>query len=231
MNATRYAAPILALAFSSALIAQPALAENAKDAPKSTTAATAPDKPDAAAIMKFSQDGNASIREINAARVALFDGNTKLASDMIAKAKASVGKAEQDAPTFKVKITTSVAGKEVGTTSENDKAEMVPVDGQLILADDFVPTPEKQKHIGAANEHFKNGRNKEAMEELRLGEVEVMYNRVWMPLASTTKHLDQAKTLMDDHKYYEANLALKAIGDSLTTDSVSLTEVPKNKKS
>ena len=48
-----------------------------------------------------------------------------------------------------------------------------------------------------------------------------------MPLASTAKHLDQAIKLMNDHKYYEANLALKAVSDSITTDSVTLTEVPK----
>ena len=223
------AAPVLALAFGSFLLSQPALAETAKSAPEPAAATAAPEKPDAQAIMRFSQDGNDAIREISAARVAIFNGDVKLASEMIAKAKASVGKAELEAPTFTVKVTTSVEGKELGSKTETDKAEMVPVDGQLVLADDFVPTPEKQKRIAAANEHFKNGKNKEALEELRLGEVEVMYNRVWMPLASTTKHLDQAAKLMDDHKYYEANLALKAIGDSLTVDSVSLTEVPKKK--
>lgn len=29
---------------------------------------------------------------------------------------------------------------------------------------------------------------------------------------------------MDGHKYYEANLALKAIGDSITVDSVLINE-------
>jgi hypothetical protein len=52
----------------------------------------------------------------------------------------------------------------------------------------------------------------------------VMYTRAWMPLAAATKHLDQATLFMDDHKYYEANLALKAIGDSITVDSVAINE-------
>ncbi|MFY9828722.1 MAG: YfdX family protein [Rhodoplanes sp.] len=38
------------------------------------------------------------------------------------------------------------------------------------------------------------------------------------------KHLDQATQFMDGHKYYEANLALKAIGDSITVDSVLINE-------
>jgi hypothetical protein len=219
----------LALAFASSLLAFPTLAQNTQDASKPAATAAAPAKQDAQAVMRFSQDGNNAIREINGARVAIFDGNPKLASDLLTKAKASVAKAAQEAPTFKVKITTSVAGKDLGTSSETDKAALVPVDGQLVLADDFVSTPEKQARIKKANEHFRNGKNKEALEELRLGEIEVMYNRVWMPLASTTKHIGQAMKLMDDHKYYEANLALKAIGDSLSVDSVKLTDVPKAK--
>lgn len=126
-----------------------------------------------------------------------------------------------------MKTTESVEGKNIGATSETEKAQMVPVDGQVVLADDFVATPEKQARINKANEHFKNGKKKEALEELRLGEIEVNYSRVWMPLASASKHIEQATKLMNDHKYYEANLALKAISDSLIVDSVNLTELPK----
>ena len=53
-----------------------------------------------------------------------------------------------------------------------------------------------------------------------------MYNRVWMPLVSTKTHLADATKLMDDHKYYEANLALKAVGDSLQMDTVDLAGTP-----
>ena len=229
MKKNYLAVPALASAFALTLFAHPGLAQTASSVPKPATAVAAPAKPDAATqdIMKFSKDGHNAIGEITAARVAIFNGDPKLASDMIAKAKTSVAKAELEAPTFTVKMTESVEGQKLGTKSETDKAQMVPVDGQVVLADDFVPTPEKVAHISNANEHFKAGRSKEAIEELRLGEVEVMYSRAWMPLASTAKHLDQAIKLMNDHKYYEANLALKAVSDSITTDSVTLTEVPK----
>ena len=53
------------------------------------------------------------------------------------------------------------------------------------------------------------------------------YSRVLSPLASTSKHIEQAMKLIDDHKCYEANLALKAISDSLRVDLVNLTELPK----
>ena len=104
--------------------------------------------------------------------------------------------------------------------------KMVPVDGRIALAEDYVPTPEKQAHIAKANEQLKKGATKEAIDELRLGQIDVIYNRVWMPLASSKTHLDDASKLMGEQKYYEANLALKAIGDSLRTDSVDLVGAP-----
>jgi hypothetical protein len=237
MNGKYLASTAFAAFLASSLLALPAAAETAKSAPKPAATTTAPAaastsapaaksdaSSDALSIMRYSQDGSRAIREIGLARVAIFNGDPKLASDLIAKAKASVAKAEQEAPTFAVKVSAESNGKVVGTESETGKAQMVPVDGDLVLAEDFVPTPEKRARIDKANEHFKNGRAKEALEELRLGDIAVMYNRAWMPLAAATKHLDQATKFMDDHKYYEANLALKAIGDSVTLDSVVINE-------
>ena len=218
MKASYLNAPVLAFALATSLLGLPVLAQTA--AAPATPGAEAKAEPGTEAILKFSQDGNTAIHDIEAARLAIFGGEPKTALSMITKAKAAVAKGEREAPSF--------AGKSAeGGTANAGKMEMIPVDGQLVLADDFVPTPEKLAHIAKANEHFKNGKRKEALEELHLGEVEVIYNRLWMPLAPAYRRLDQAIKLMDEHKYYEANLALKAIGDSLTLESISLTETPK----
>ena len=246
MNGKLLASSAAALALASSLFALPALAESAKNAPKPAANTTAPAatttapaafadakadakseaKSEALSIMRYSEDGGRAIREIGAARVAIFNGDTKLASELIIRAKASVAKAEQEAPTFKVQ--TEESGK-AGAANETVKAPMVPVDGDLVLAEDFVPTPDKRARIEKANEHFKNGNAKDALEELRLGDIAVMYTRAWMPLAAAAKHLDQAVKYMDAQKYYEANLALKAIGDSITVDSVAINEAVKPK--
>lgn len=229
MNGKLLASSAFALVLASSLLALPASAETAKSAlkPAATTAAPAAKSDaasDALSIMRYSDEGSRAIREIGLARVAIFNGDPKTASDLITRAKASVAKAEQEAPTFMVKMSDVANGKVVDTRSETGKAQMVPVDGDLVLAEDFVPTPEKRARIEKANEHFRAGKAKEALEELRLGDISVMYTRAWMPLAAATKHLDQAAKFMDDHKYYEANLALKAIGDSITVDSVAINE-------
>jgi len=67
------------------------------------------------------------------------------------------------------------------------------------------------------------------LEELRLGEIELRYNCVWMPLASTSRNIAKGAKLMKEQKCYEANLALKAIIDSLSRDSVSMIDVANNK--
>ena len=228
MKTKNLRAPALVLAFASTLLVLPAWANDSAKPSAETTApaATKDANKDAQALMKFSTDGQSTVRDVSAARVAIFDGDPKVADDLIAKAKASLAKAETDAPNYGPKSTETVNGKMAGAEPEKDKAQMIPIDGQVALAEDFVPTPEKQAHIAKANEHFKKGETKEAIDELKLGQIDVSYNRVWMPLASAKTHLDSASKLMDDHKYYEANLSLKAISDSLQNDSVDLVGTP-----
>ena len=107
----------------------------------------------------------------------------------------------------------------------------VAIDGQLSLADDFVMTPEKKVHVDKANESFKKGDHTTGLQELRLGAIDVNYTRWWIPIAPAEAHLDQAIKLANESKYYEANLALKAVEDSVTLDSISFSDLPAMPKS
>ena len=107
------------------------------------------------------------------------------------------------------------------------KGDMIPIDGAIALSDTFVPSAEKSAHIAKANEHFKTGNAKKGLDELKLGEIGVNFSRVLMPLKETETRLATATNLTKEHKYYEANLALKAAEDGIVLDSVSLLEFPK----
>ncbi len=240
LDKRHFVMPALALAIASLLAAPLAYSQSATPAAKPAAPATAAKpaaapkmdaaaKPDAGAkdLMKFSEDGNRALREIRGARIAIFNGDPKNAMELMAKAKTDVAAAEKEAPTFSVKTTVTEKGKPVATEAEQMKAVNVPVDGQIVLADTFVATPEKKARIDKANESFKKGDQKQAIEELRQGEIDVSYTRLMMPLASTHKRLDSAIKLAQDGKYYEANLSLKAIEDGLGFESVTLTETPK----
>ncbi len=173
---------------------------------------------------------------IHFARIAIFNGNTKLADEMLDKAKKDLDEATKDAQTFAADAKAADKGKqgdEKSTTeksgsdkSASDKMDLIPINGEIAIADTFVPSAEKKKHVEKANEHLKSGRSKEAIEELRLGEVDVVFTRVMLPLESTKKRVADAEKLVKEQKYYEANLALKAAEDSIVIDAVDLIGSP-----
>jgi hypothetical protein len=182
---------------------KPPLAVNAPAAANSASGQIGSD------TRKFSQAGHSAMMNIGDARLAIFNGDTKTALKLMESAKTFLVQAEKDSPA---------------------KLQSVPVDGQLALADDFMMTPEKKAHVDKANESFKKGDQATGLAELHQGAIDVNYTRWWLPMAPTETHLDKAISLANDSKYYEANLALKAIEDSVTVDSISLIDLPTNKK-
>ena len=177
-------------------------------------------------LTKVSNDGYAALRAIHEARLAIFNGDTKLGDEMLAKATKDLDAATKDARTFAVDMKAADHGKSRIGKSASDKMDLIPIDSDIVIADTFVPSPEKNKHIAKANDHLKSGNSKEAIEELRLGEVDVVFTRVLLPLATTTKRVTDAAQLANDHKYYEANLALKAAEDGIVIDTVDLLGTP-----
>ena len=177
-------------------------------------------------LMKVSNDGYSAIRAIHLARIAIFNGDTKTAKEMLDKAKKDLDAATKDAQTFAADNKAADQGKKADDKSASDKMDLIPIDGEIAIADTFVPSSEKKKHIDKANEHLKSGRSKEAIEELRLGEVDIVFTRVMLPLESTKKRVADAEKLAGDHKYYEANLALKAAEEGIVINAVDLIGTP-----
>ncbi|MBK8399804.1 MAG: YfdX family protein [Propionivibrio sp.] len=188
-----------------------------------------PASPDQA-LLKFSETGNSAMHAIRIARFDIFNGNPQAAIKEMESAQSFFNQAEKEAPTFDTKITVLVDGKAAGSTEQKHEAMSIPFDGQLLLADNFVMTPEKKAHIDKANGHFRNGDHAKAVEELRLGEIDINYSRFWVPITQSKAHLATAIKLASDNKYYEANLALKAIDDSVKIDTVSLRDLPQRAK-
>jgi hypothetical protein len=228
MKLARLTIPAIALTAIVPLAAYSATQQTADKTAKVATSTPAKPNPQEQALFKFSEAGHAAIQNIRGARFAIFNGEPKVAIKRMESAKSDLTLAEKEAPTFDTTSTMLVGGKVVGTTPGRSEVKNVPVDGQLTLADDFVMTPEKKVHIEKANEHFRKGEHAKAREELRLGEIDVNFTRAWMPIEQSQKHLDQAIKLANDGKYYEANLALKAIEEGVTIDSTNLRDLPKN---
>jgi hypothetical protein len=172
-------------------------------------AAAAKDTKEAKILEKVSNEGRLAIAEVRWARVAIFEGQPEQGEKLVEKAKKNLMVAEKQVPKL------AVAKKTI---------KFIPIDAALVLSEDYVATPEKQAKIKEANEHLRKGESAKAIESLRQADIAVSVSRVLMPVKSTLSHVDQAVSLMKDHKYYEANLALKGATDGLIVDTVMLYE-------
>ena len=74
----------------------------------------------------------------------------------------------------------------------------LPVDGGLTLGEDFVATPAKAAGVAKANEQLKKGNHKQAMDTLKLAEINVaLVMEKVVPLDKTISGIDTAAQLID----------------------------------
>jgi hypothetical protein len=198
------------------------------------TAIAATESKDEKILEKVSREAGTAMRDVRFARVAIFDGQPEVGEKLLDSAKKNLVTTEKNAPELVVTVKSEqkVGDKTVATHKATQTTDFVPIDAQLGLSEDFVPSPEKQTKIKEANEHLKKGESAKAIEVLRAADIGVSVTRVLMPLKATLTHVDKAIALIKEHKYYEANLALKAAEDGLITDSILLYEpvTPEKKK-
>ncbi len=164
--------------------------------------------------LKVSNDGFKAERALGTARVAIFEGNPDQAKTLVTDAQNDLKTVATLAPKDFPNGAPTADGKGIGN------ADMIPIDGQMVVADNMVLTPDKAAKVNEANEHLKAGDTDKAMETLKQGAIDVSFTRVLMPIKETDVHVDAAAGLLGQGKYYEANLALKAAQDLLHTDTV-----------
>jgi hypothetical protein len=180
-------------------------------------------------LLKISDDGNMAMRAVRFARVEIFNGQPEAAEKRLDQAKKGLEAAEKQAPEL-----TAILAKQADESKKTAKemSDLIPIDVSLTLSDDFVATPEKSAKIKEANEHLRKGEHAKAIEILRQADIGIVFSRVLMPLHATIKRVDSGIALLKDHKYYEANLALKSAEDGLIVDTVMVNEpiMPKKTK-
>lgn len=186
---------------------------------------------------KLSADGLKAFRDVRLARLAIFDGQADQAKKFIDEARTAIAKAKADDTAF-VKDEASLkppAGMSQKTAQNGtDKpapskapTAWLPVDGGLTLGEDFVATPAKAAGVAKANEQLKKGDHKQAMETLKLSEINVAFVMEVAPLDKTISGIDNAAQLIDSGKYYEGNQALKGVEDGLRFDVADINAGPK----
>lgn len=162
-------------------------------------------------ISKPGQQGMEAMKDIQFARLALFRGQPESAKDLVNKAQLLLKK-DQDWSSAKAKNK---------KTLQSDDFYVV-IDSSLMLTEDFSANDEKKKAIQKANSHLSNGDKKGAIETLHLAGIDVAETQLLMPLKQTIAKVDKAREMLNDGKYYEANLALKGAEDGIITDTETI---------
>lgn len=166
-------------------------------------------------ILKTDDEAFRSLREIRASRLAIFNGD-------VVQAKKFAVAAMKD-------MTAAQAGAKktmVPTKKSSNGDNYIPFDVSITLADDFVITPEKKSKIKQANGHLAKGEEKKAVEVLKLTNIDVVVSAALIPVNASVSHLQSAINLISKKKYYEANLAMKAIVDGIVIESYGIDDVP-----
>jgi hypothetical protein len=181
---------------------------------------------------KLSKDGSTAIRDVSLARLAIFNGQTAQAKTYTNEAQTALEKAKSDDTVFTkaeadLKAPPGVTQPGAGATASTTPTTWIPVNGSMTLGEDYIDTPEKSAGVTKANEQLKKGDHQQAVETLKLANIDVSFVMEVAPLDKTTSGINKAAQLIDAGKYYEANQALKAVEDGLRFDVTNVDSTPK----
>jgi hypothetical protein len=196
-----------------------------------TAQAAAAPAPNAAKqdFQKLSEQGSQAFQDLGIARLAIFNGHPNAALQLIKRAQTSLIKAEGDGTAFdkaEASLTAPPQHPNPVPADNGSTVRWLPVGADLAIDQSYKSDPAKVSAVATANEHLKKGERTKAIETLRLADVNMSYTLFIVPLKSFVADLDQAAGLLSDGKYYEANISLKRVQDSVRFDWVDLNATP-----
>lgn len=219
MNSKTILAAAMVAAISTGVVATAVTPVLAADAQAKAAEKTPEQKQSDEDLIKISEDAQITVRNVRGARLAIFNGMTEKAQVYTDAAATRAEAALKDVDKYALDIKQPITGDD----------EYVPFNASLAVGEGFEPTEAKMKHIAKANQHLHKGETKQAVEALKVGEIDVALTTELVPLKAAKAHIDDAAKLISTGKYYEANLALKAVEDSVLVESYGVDAVPKTK--
>jgi YfdX protein len=156
------------------------------------------------AAVRTVDDAYTAMREIRAARLAIFDGSGPAAKSFVNDAAEKLAAAKTEAAKIALK-----------TTEPEADGGYIPFDMSMTIAEDFTASPAKAEKIKEANGHLAKGHHKKAQEVLRLADINVLTAAALLPVDKTMNAIARAEAFLEQGKYYDANLVLKGIEDGV----------------
>jgi hypothetical protein len=136
---------------------------------------------------KLSKDGYKAMRDVSLARLAIFNGQPAEAKTYTNEAETALEKAKTEDTAFTkaesdLKAPSGMAQRGSGATAGTTPTIWIPVDGSLTLGEDYIEIPEKSAGVAKANELLKKGEHKQAMDTLKLANIDVSFVMEVAPL-------------------------------------------------
>ncbi|MCG6937167.1 MAG: YfdX family protein [Gammaproteobacteria bacterium] len=167
--------------------------------------------------IKVSDDALMTMRNVGGARLAIFDGAPDRAQIYVDAAVTRASATLRDADKYALDI----------KAAKNDGEKYVPFNAGLSVAETLVPNKENMKHISRANGQMHKGQTKKAVETLKVNGIDVALSTELLPIKAAKVEIEDAAKLIGDGKYYQANLVLKSVEDSVITEVFNTDAIPK----
>lgn len=168
------------------------------------------------AFLQTADEALSAITQVQAARLALFENDITRAKDAVEAARTSLVASESDLSDKLMRDFTLV----------DSKTNYLPFDMSMTLTEAFDATEENKLALQKAYGLFESAEPDEAVEVLKLAEIDVQVTAALLPYDATLTALDGAIGNIEDGDYFDANLDLKSISDSVIMRAFSIDAVP-----
>lgn len=199
-----------------------------------STAALADTRPDiatqqVATLPAISQQGQQAFMDVVAARQDLFEAHVDQAKQQLAAAESALQTAQTDKTAY-LKSAGDLRGQDgklMQVSAQDAKATAwLPIWSGMALRDDYVATPAKNQAVVQANEKIQQGDTKGAGEILKVAGVDVDYATAVLPAQETLDLVHRANQELGHEQYWQANLTLKQVQNSLRYDNANVDVTP-----
>lgn len=167
-------------------------------------------------LLKTADEALATLTHVRAARLAIMDNDAEVAKAEITEATNVLTQGEVDLKALRV----------ADTEKPDAEREYLPFDMSMTLADEYKPTEESETALKKAKDLMQSGDKDKAVDVLRGASVDINISAALLPEASSMESLKKASEQIDSKDYFDANLTLKSIEDSVIVRTFGLNAIP-----
>lgn len=168
-------------------------------------------------MLRTAADAMTAVQRTHEARLAIFNDKTDDARALVDQAIEALSDGENAFEDLMISDT--------GEANPTEKT-FLPFDVSLAMAENFTATEENKLALQKAYGLFESAEPDDAIEVLRLASVDLQVTAAQLPAERSMKLLKEAKGFIEKGEYQQANLALKAVENSVIVRTFGIDAIP-----